>query len=166
MLYGERVRIKISSSMECGLERIRGDAAQTDLRIHGCRCEEPPDISSLVAPAQLWRAFTGEHGRFVRHCGTLCDSQSRDRLVVFDHGRGCGECFARGENTLHGIVLLVDDSDLSRIIYHALAGEFSIEAVVQEAEFSRLIFVRRRLKKLVWRMVLGQIVFEKCIVPL
>lgn len=67
---------------------------------------------------------------------------------------------------MRGIVLLVDDSDLSRIIYHALAGEFSIEAVVREAKVSRLTFLKRRLKKLGWRKLLGQIVFAKCIVPL
>ena len=67
---------------------------------------------------------------------------------------------------MHGIVLLVDDSDLSRIIYHALAEEFSIEAVVREAEVSRLIFLKRRLKRLGWRTLSGQIVFAKCIVPL
>jgi len=66
---------------------------------------------------------------------------------------------------LRGIVLLVDDSDLSRIIYHALAGEFSIDAVVREAEVSRFVFLRRRLKRLGWPTVLGQIVFAKCIVP-
>jgi hypothetical protein len=67
---------------------------------------------------------------------------------------------------LRGIVLLLDNSDLSRIIYHALAGEFSIEAVVREGKVPRQAFIKRRLKKLGWRTVLGQIVFAKCIVPL
>jgi folate-dependent phosphoribosylglycinamide formyltransferase PurN len=67
---------------------------------------------------------------------------------------------------LRSIVLLVDDSDLSRIIYHALAGEFNIEAVVRETKISRSTFLKRRLKKLGWRKVLGQIVFAKCIVPM
>ena len=67
---------------------------------------------------------------------------------------------------MRGIVLLVDDSDLSRIIYHALAGEFSIEAVVREAKVPRLTFLKRRLKRLGWRTLLGQILFTKCIVPL
>lgn len=66
---------------------------------------------------------------------------------------------------MRGIVLLIDDSDLSRIIYHSLAGEFSIEAVVREAKISRTAFLKRRLKKLGWRTVLGQIVFAKCIIP-
>ena len=67
---------------------------------------------------------------------------------------------------MRGIVLLLDKSDLSRIIYHALAGEFSIEAVIREAKVSRQAFLKRRLKRLGWRTVLGQIVFAKCIVPL
>lgn len=64
-----------------------------------------------------------------------------------------------------GLVLLIDNSDLSRIIYHALAGEFDIEAVVREAKMPRQAFLKRRLKKLGWRKVLGQIVFTQCIVP-
>ncbi|MGC1297600.1 MAG: hypothetical protein WA869_21420, partial [Alloacidobacterium sp.] len=67
---------------------------------------------------------------------------------------------------MRSIVLLVDDSDLSRIIYHALAGEFNIETVVRETKISRSTFLKRRLKKLGWRKVLGQIVFAKCIVPM
>lgn len=67
---------------------------------------------------------------------------------------------------MHGIVLLVDNSDLSRIVYHALAEEFCIDAVVREAKISRATFLKRRLKKLGWRTVLGQILFAKCIVPL
>jgi folate-dependent phosphoribosylglycinamide formyltransferase PurN len=67
---------------------------------------------------------------------------------------------------LGGIVLLLDNSDLSRIVYHALVGEFSIEAVVREAAVPRWAFLKRRLKKLGWRTVWGQIVFAKCVVPL
>jgi len=66
---------------------------------------------------------------------------------------------------LRGIVLLIDDSDLSRLIYHALASEFSIEAVIREAQVPRSIFLKRRLKRLGWPTVLGQIVFAKCIMP-
>jgi folate-dependent phosphoribosylglycinamide formyltransferase PurN len=67
---------------------------------------------------------------------------------------------------LHGIVLLIDNSDLSRIVYHAMANEFRIDAVIREAKVSRATFLKRRLKKLGWRTVLGQILFAKCIVPL
>jgi folate-dependent phosphoribosylglycinamide formyltransferase PurN len=67
---------------------------------------------------------------------------------------------------LHGIVLLIDNSDLSRIVYHAMAEEFRIDAVVREAKVSRSTFLKRRLKKLGWRTVVGQILFAKCMVPL
>jgi folate-dependent phosphoribosylglycinamide formyltransferase PurN len=66
---------------------------------------------------------------------------------------------------LPGIVLLSDHSDLSRIIYHALAREFSIEAVVREAKQSRWTLLRRRLRRLGWSTVLGQVVFAAFIVP-
>ena len=65
-----------------------------------------------------------------------------------------------------GIVLLIDRSDLSRIIYHALAGEFAIDAVIREAKPARSTLIKRRLKKLGWPTVLGQIAFATCIVPL
>jgi folate-dependent phosphoribosylglycinamide formyltransferase PurN len=67
---------------------------------------------------------------------------------------------------LRGIVLLADKSSLSRIVYHALAEEFSIDAVVLEEPVPRSTFLKRRLKKLGWRTVLGQVIFAKCIVPL
>jgi len=61
--------------------------------------------------------------------------------------------------------MLVDDSDLSRIIYHSLAGEFHIERVIREGKVSRSTFLKRRLKKLGWRKVLGQILFVKLLTP-
>jgi hypothetical protein len=67
---------------------------------------------------------------------------------------------------LPGIVLLIDRSDLSRIIYHALAAEFTIDAVIREARPLRSTLIKRRLKKLGWPTVLGQIAFATCIVPL
>jgi len=59
----------------------------------------------------------------------------------------------------------LDNGGLSRIIYHALAGEFSIEAVVRETKASGWALLKRRLKKLGWRTVLGQIAFAKGVVP-
>jgi len=67
---------------------------------------------------------------------------------------------------LRSIVLLIDDSDLSRIVYHSLAEEFHIEAVVREMRVPRVTFLKRRLKRFGWRILLGQIIFAKCIVPL
>jgi folate-dependent phosphoribosylglycinamide formyltransferase PurN len=67
---------------------------------------------------------------------------------------------------LRGIVLLVDNSDLSRIIYHSLAGDFKIDSVIREAKLSRLTLIRRRVRKLGWTTVLGQILFTTCILPI
>jgi folate-dependent phosphoribosylglycinamide formyltransferase PurN len=66
---------------------------------------------------------------------------------------------------LRGLVLLVDKGALSRIVYHALAEDFSIEAVIREERVARSTFLKRRLKRLGWRTVLGQIVFHQCIGP-
>jgi methionyl-tRNA formyltransferase len=67
---------------------------------------------------------------------------------------------------LDGVVLLVDRSDLSRMIYHALAADFEIEAVIREAKISRFLFLGRRLKRFGWRTVFGQIAFARCVVPI
>lgn len=67
---------------------------------------------------------------------------------------------------MQGIVLLLDNSDLSRIVYHALAQEFRIDAVIREAKVPRSIFLKRRLKKLGWRTLAGQIIFAAWMVPL
>jgi hypothetical protein len=66
---------------------------------------------------------------------------------------------------LRGIVLLIDRSDLSRIIYHALAREFKIDAVVREAKVSRWAMLRRRIKRLGLRRAVGQVLFAMCIAP-
>jgi folate-dependent phosphoribosylglycinamide formyltransferase PurN len=65
-----------------------------------------------------------------------------------------------------GIVLLIDHSDLSRIVYHALAKEFRIDVVIREAKIPRSLFLKRRLKKLGWRTLAGQILFAAGLVPL
>lgn len=66
---------------------------------------------------------------------------------------------------MRGVVLLLDKSALSRMVYHSLAEEFSIEAVIREDRVARSTFLKRRLKKLGLRTVLGQVVFTQCIVP-
>ena len=65
-----------------------------------------------------------------------------------------------------GIVLLIDPSDLSRIVYNALADEFRIEAVIREAKPARSSLLKRRLGRLGWRTVFGQIAFATFIIPL
>ncbi|MBB5066430.1 formyl transferase [Granulicella mallensis] len=67
---------------------------------------------------------------------------------------------------MNGIVLLIDHSDLSRIVYHALAKEFRIDVVIREAKIPRSIFLKRRLKRLGWRTLAGQILFAAGMVPL
>jgi folate-dependent phosphoribosylglycinamide formyltransferase PurN len=66
---------------------------------------------------------------------------------------------------LPGVVLLVDRSDLSRIIYHALEGEFHIEAVVREARVHRLTLFAKRLKRFGLRTALGQVAFAVFLIP-
>lgn len=66
---------------------------------------------------------------------------------------------------MYGVVLLVDGSDLSRMIYHALAADFAIDAVIREAKVSRGPFLSRRVKKYGLRRVLGQIAFALFVVP-
>jgi hypothetical protein len=64
-----------------------------------------------------------------------------------------------------GVVLLVDNSDLSRIIYHALESEFNIDAVVREARIPRLSLLAKRLKRLGLRTTLGQAAFVLFLAP-
>jgi folate-dependent phosphoribosylglycinamide formyltransferase PurN len=66
---------------------------------------------------------------------------------------------------LRGVVLLIDRSDLSRIIYHALAREFKIDAVLRESKVSRWTMLRRRIKRLGLRTAVGQAAFAMCIAP-
>lgn len=63
-------------------------------------------------------------------------------------------------------MLLIDGSDLSRIIYHALSDEFKVEMVVREAKAPLFAFLARRLKKLGWWTLFGQVIFVGCVVPL
>jgi folate-dependent phosphoribosylglycinamide formyltransferase PurN len=67
---------------------------------------------------------------------------------------------------LRGLVLLVDKNALSRIVYHALAEDFRIDMVIREERVARSTFLKRRLKKLGWRTLLGQTVFHQCMGPL
>jgi folate-dependent phosphoribosylglycinamide formyltransferase PurN len=86
-------------------------------------------------------------------------------MAIAVHGRSGREHHAIGDTALGGIVLLTDRSDLSRMIYHALAADFQIDAVIREAKASRALLLARRLRKHGWRTVLGQVAFLKCVVP-
>jgi methionyl-tRNA formyltransferase len=64
-----------------------------------------------------------------------------------------------------GIVMLVGKDPVSNIIYHALAQTFPIDAVIREEKASVSTFLRRRLKKLGFSKVAGQLLFAAGIVP-
>ena len=64
-----------------------------------------------------------------------------------------------------GLVLLVDHSDLSRIIFHALAAEFQIDIVIREARVRRLALLAKRLKRLGWSTTIGQVMFIAFVLP-
>jgi folate-dependent phosphoribosylglycinamide formyltransferase PurN len=63
------------------------------------------------------------------------------------------------------VVLLVDNSDLSRIIYHALDAEFHIKAVVREARIQRLTLFFKRVERLGFRTAVGQAEFALFVMP-
>jgi methionyl-tRNA formyltransferase len=64
-----------------------------------------------------------------------------------------------------GIVMLVGKDPVSNIIYHALAQTFPIDAVIREQKPSIFAFLRRRLRKLGFVKVAGQLLFAVGIVP-
>lgn len=63
------------------------------------------------------------------------------------------------------IVLLAQDKESTRIVYHALAQEFSDVRVVLERRVSRVQLMRRRAETLGIVTVIGQILFMIFIVP-
>lgn len=64
-----------------------------------------------------------------------------------------------------GLVLLAGPGDPTKILFWALAEEFSIGAVVLERPVSRSAFVRNRLKRLGARTVAGQLAFQVGVMP-
>lgn len=64
-----------------------------------------------------------------------------------------------------GIVMLVGKDPVSNIIYHALAQTFPIDVVIREEKPPISGFLRRRLKKLGFSKVAGQLLFAAGIVP-
>ncbi|CAN5496986.1 formyl transferase [soil metagenome] len=63
------------------------------------------------------------------------------------------------------IVLLAGIGTSSNIIFHALTQKFNIEAVIIEAKENRKIFLKRRIKKLGFFTVTGQVLFQLIVVP-
>jgi folate-dependent phosphoribosylglycinamide formyltransferase PurN len=64
-----------------------------------------------------------------------------------------------------GIVMLVGNDPASRMVYHALAETFPIDAVIREEKVPTTTLLKRRAKKLGWRKVAGQILFAKAVLP-
>jgi methionyl-tRNA formyltransferase len=64
------------------------------------------------------------------------------------------------------IVLLASDGDSTNIVYHALAEGFNIGTVIIEGKESKKIFLQRRIKKLGFIKVIGQVVFQMLVVKL
>ena len=64
-----------------------------------------------------------------------------------------------------GIVMLVGKDPVSNIIYHALAQSFPVDAVIREEKPPVSTLLRRRLRKLGFSKVAGQLLFAAGIVP-
>ena len=62
-------------------------------------------------------------------------------------------------------MLLCSDNPASRIIYHHLEGRFDDVRVIQEEPVSQLALVRRRMSRLGFRAVAGQLLFRALVVP-
>jgi folate-dependent phosphoribosylglycinamide formyltransferase PurN len=63
------------------------------------------------------------------------------------------------------VVLLGGDGPSTRIVYHALRGEFADLHVIAESPLSRRLLLRRRLKKLGMVTVAGQLLFMAVALP-
>lgn len=57
------------------------------------------------------------------------------------------------------VVMLVDSSELSRIMYNALSRDFSIARVLVEEDVSPLVLIRKRVKRLGLMRTIGQVMF-------
>ncbi len=64
-----------------------------------------------------------------------------------------------------GIVMLVGKDPISNIMYHALSQSFTIDAVIREEKPAMAGFLKRRIKKLGFTPVFGQVLFSAAIVP-
>ncbi len=57
------------------------------------------------------------------------------------------------------IVMLVGDGESSRIVYNSLSRDFDIKKVIEDTSVSKKIFLKRRVKKIGYSKVFGQILF-------
>ena len=61
--------------------------------------------------------------------------------------------------------MLVGKDPISNIMYHALSQKFTIDAVIREEKPALAGFLKRRIKKLGFSTVFGQLLFSAAIVP-
>ena len=63
------------------------------------------------------------------------------------------------------IVMLAGKGESTSIIYHSLKDDFQVERVILEEPVPRLHYLRRRVERLGFFKVLGQIFFRSAVVP-
>ena len=64
------------------------------------------------------------------------------------------------------IVMLAGRGDSTNILFHALKNEFPVNSIILEEPVSKKEFLKKRVKKLGFWKVSGQVVFQLIIVPL
>ncbi len=64
------------------------------------------------------------------------------------------------------IVLLITEGYSSNVLYNKLNSSYEIDTVIVEKPLSRLLFIRKRIKKLGFIKVVGQLQFQLLIVPI
>jgi hypothetical protein len=64
------------------------------------------------------------------------------------------------------VALLGGRGRSSRIVFHALHSESEVRTVVIEDPVPRAVFLQRRIKRLGWRRVAGQVLFTQLVVPI
>ena len=57
------------------------------------------------------------------------------------------------------IIMLVGEGDSSKIVYNSLSKDFDIKMVIEDTSISKKTFLKRRIKKLGYLKVFGQILF-------
>ena len=63
------------------------------------------------------------------------------------------------------ILLLAGEGDSTHIVFHALDKAYGVHSVIIEGRESRKVFIRRRIKRLGFFTVAGQVLFKFIIVP-
>jgi folate-dependent phosphoribosylglycinamide formyltransferase PurN len=64
------------------------------------------------------------------------------------------------------VALLGGKGRTSRMIFHALQDEFEVCTAVIEDPVPRAVFLQRRIKRLGWKRVAGQVLFTQLVVPI